>query len=318
MTAPTMKISIDLPLLLHVHHREMVATDIVRLDFLATHADALPAVEAGSNIALEVDGGIRSYSLANTRNAIPGWSIYVQRSFAPLSRSHFVHDHIRVGDKVTALEVASDFKVIDGAPHHVLIGGGIGITPFFSMVEHFRATGQSWELHYVTREEARRIPLPTDWEPKVRHYAGRHGPRGLHLEKLLAATKASSHIYVCGPVDMIDDVRRIGHQVGLLPTHIHSESFGQRSSKLDGPIRIRLRQSDMEVDVAPGITILDAMLDAGVWAPFECRRGVCGSCLTEVVAGAPLHRDSLDASLRGSAMCICVSWASSEVLELDL
>ncbi len=313
-----MKMSIDFPLLLRVHHREMVATDIVRLDFLAGHADDLPSVEAGAHIALEVHGGVRNYSLANTRDAKQGWSIYVQRSSAPSSRSHFVHDHIRLGDQVTALAVASSFHVVDGAPHHVLIGGGIGITPFLSMVEHFRTTAQSWEMHHVVREEARRIPLPTDWEPQTRLYAGRHGPQGLHLEELLAATKASSHIYVCGPVDMIDDVRRIGHQVGLLPTHIHSESFGQRSSKQDRPIKIRLRQSDMAVHVAPGTTILDALLDAGVWAPFECRRGVCGSCLTEVVAGDPLHRDSLDASVRGSAMCTCVSWASGGALELDL
>jgi hypothetical protein len=40
------------------------------------------------------------------------------------------------------------------------------------------------------------------------------------------------------------------------------------------------------------------------------------SCLTEVVVGEPLQRDSLTLAQRGRAMCTCVSWAVGPELAL--
>ncbi|RSZ30868.1 2Fe-2S iron-sulfur cluster binding domain-containing protein [Variovorax beijingensis] len=50
----------------------------------------------------------------------------------------------------------------------------------------------------------------------------------------------------------------------------------------------------------------------------RCRRGVCGSCLTEVVRGQPIHRDTLSPGVRIGAMSTCVSWAEGPELEFNL
>jgi vanillate O-demethylase ferredoxin subunit len=311
-----MNTTIQFPAKLRVRQREMAAQDIVRLVFETTDAMPLPKVVPGSNMAIDINGEIRHYSLINADQS--GWAICVQRSPDPKGLSHAMHDQIKEGDEITAMGVASDFPVVKDAPHHVLIAGGIGITPFFSMIEYFIQTDQSWELHYAVRDESRRVSLPDAWTAKVKKYSGEVEASRLNVKKLLMQADKLHHFYVCGPAGLMDAVRSEAEKSGFASSQIHSESFGKRSSDTDKPLTIKLRMSDMEMVVHPGTTILDALLEAGVWAPFECKRGACGSCLTEVVSGQPLHRDSLPAALRGSAMCTCVSWAKGEYLELDL
>lgn len=52
-----------------------------------------------------------------------------------------------------------------------------------------------------------------------------------------------------------------------------------------------LARSGLELVVAHGASILDAVLDAGVNAAHSCMEGVCGTCETPVLEGVPEHRD---------------------------
>ncbi|WP_457796377.1 2Fe-2S iron-sulfur cluster-binding protein [Methylocystis sp. S23] len=48
-----------------------------------------------------------------------------------------------------------------------------------------------------------------------------------------------------------------------------------------------LAYKDRPVDIAPGETVLDALLRAGVEAPYSCRAGNCQTCLHRAVEGTP-------------------------------
>ena len=75
----------------------------------------------------------------------------------------------------------------------------------------------------------------------------------------------------------------------------------------------------MTLDLAPGTSILDAMIAADVFVAFECRRGECGNCFAQVLSGNPLHRDvCLTPEQRGQGMTACVSWVAGPGLELNL
>ena len=53
----------------------------------------------------------------------------------------------------------------------------------------------------------------------------------------------------------------------------------------------------------------------------SCRRGVCGTCETTVLAGRPDHRDALlddDERDANDCMYVCVSRSRDERLVLDL
>ena len=84
---------------------------------------------------------------------------------------------------------------------------------------------------------------------------------------------------------------------------------------------VTLKRSGKRIAVAPGQSILDAVLDTSVAAPSGCRSGTCGTCRVKVLEGEPEHRDSALSNKErssGNWMCICVSRAKSATLTLDL
>ncbi|MCC8392341.1 Rieske 2Fe-2S domain-containing protein [Paraburkholderia sp. MMS20-SJTR3] len=88
-----------------------------------------------------------------------------------------------------------------------------------------------------------------------------------------------------------------------------------------GPFTVHLARSGGSVDVPANISLLDALRAHGVEVPTSCEQGVCGTCLTRVLDGEPLHRDAwLDARERaaGDCMMVCVSRARTPTLTLDL
>jgi len=68
-------------------------------------------------------------------------------------------------------------------------------------------------------------------------------------------------------------------------------------------------------------SILEVLEENGFEVPFSCREGLCGTCLTNVLAGEPDHRDyvlSDEERASGKLMTICCSRAKSASLTLDL
>ena len=73
--------------------------------------------------------------------------------------------------------------------------------------------------------------------------------------------------------------------------------------------------------VPPGQSIIEVLEAAGVDVMYDCQRGDCGICQTDVISGEPDHRDvvlSDDERASGKVMQICVSRAKSARLVLDI
>ena len=88
-----------------------------------------------------------------------------------------------------------------------------------------------------------------------------------------------------------------------------------------GGFTVRLARAGRTIAVPPGHTILEALEDAGVVAPYSCREGVCGTCETVVLEGVPDHRDSVLSERERAAnrtMLICCSGSKTDQLVLDL
>jgi vanillate O-demethylase ferredoxin subunit len=103
---------------------------------------------------------------------------------------------------------------------------------------------------------------------------------------------------------------------------VHVEYFvAKEEAATNGGFTVELARSKRRLVVAPGSSILDAVLDAGIQVDFSCATGICGSCKTRVLAGIPDHRDSLLSRAEREAndqMLICCSGAMSTTLVLDL
>jgi ferredoxin-NADP reductase len=281
----------------------------------------LPAFEAGAHLELHFPGMTRRYSLTSPPGDRSAYEIAVLRATNGRGGSAFIHDVLSVGDEIECDGPFNTFQMADRPPYVVFVAGGIGITPFYTMVRACLDAGVPYELHYVTRTKDERLPVQALGTGNVFTYVSRDRSDGsppLDVPSLLERVRRDAHLYVCGPQRMIDMVRSAASRLGWPGAAVHAESFGSSIRPDDGSIVVHLTVSGVTLQVEPGGSILQSMLDAGIWASYGCQRGECGSCYVQVVNGLVDHRDvCLSAAQRQAGMCPCVSWATSGELTIE-
>jgi len=230
---------------------------------------------------------------------------------------------LRRGDRIRATLPKNDFPLQAGSQGVVLIAGGIGITPILSMARALAASSTRFQLHYACR-----TPEDAAFRDEVAQSCGAHAhlyfdhgdpSRGLPLAQVIGASGTDRHLYVCGPRPLIDAVIATARALLWPADHVHFELFGAPVTPSgERACRVELRRSGRTLDVAPGQSILDAMIAAGLDPLFDCRRGECGMCALRVLEGTPDHRDyALGDEERAHQMCVCVSRSHTETLVLD-
>jgi vanillate O-demethylase ferredoxin subunit len=289
----------------------------------------LPPFTAGAHIKVQVrlpDGrpDERSYSLINSDSQTGEYEIGVQREANGKGGSAFMHT-LRVGDEVVTSEPVNDFPLESGAARHVLIAGGIGITPILSMAKALRADGQAFELHYAARTRelmAFHDEVETVGGASARLcFDGGDPKNGIDLEQAIGQPDPGRHVYVCGPGGMIDAVLATASRLGWQRGHVHLESFGVAAHVDDGSIEVVLASTGQSFRVPADVPILEVLLEAGLDIPHDCQRGECSSCQVEVVEGIPDNRDYClfgPEYEAGKVMCVCVSRAKTPKLVLNL
>jgi vanillate O-demethylase ferredoxin subunit len=232
---------------------------------------------------------------------------------------------LAVGATLAARGPFNDFPLATGASQHVLIAGGIGITPILSMVAALAAAGQTYELHYAARAPelmAFRATVETLCGKMAQLcFDGGDPAKGLNIEQAIGRPDGGRHVYVCGPRGMIDAVLATAARLGWPKAQVHFESFGAAPQSGDGTIEIVLKRSGRTIAVPPEQSILDAVLAAGIDHPFDCKRGECSTCQVEVLEGIPDNRDYClfgPEYEAGQVMCPCVSRAKTPRLVLNL
>ena len=100
---------------------------------------ALPVFSGGSHIIVVMQGGGRvhrnPYSLLGSPSQLETYEIGVRRMEESRGGSHFMHDTVKVGSRLEIAHPVNLFGLDKIARKHVLIAGGIGITPFLAQLE---------------------------------------------------------------------------------------------------------------------------------------------------------------------------------------
>jgi vanillate O-demethylase ferredoxin subunit len=304
------------------------AADIKSFHLVSTSDNPLPAFSAGSHVDVHLNNGIvRQYSLCNGPDERDGYLIGVK--LEPDSRGGSRAMHVlKEGDIIDIGVPRNNFALATSATHHVLLGGGIGITPLLSMTKQLAAQGASFELHYYTRSVAHTAFYDyLSGKSLVRHVRFHHGLQpeeiSLHLNELLGRRDADDHLYLCGPRPFMDMI--VGCAQSAWPSDaVHLEYFVADQAALSKPqdeFRIRLARSGMTCHVPVGIPITEVLATHGCPIETSCEQGVCGTCLTGVLEGVPDHRDVFltDAEKQaGDRILPCVSRAKTDLLVLDI
>ena len=304
------------------------AIDIRSYQLAAVDGRMLPPYEAGAHVDVEIAPGLmRPYSLCGDPAERGTWRIAVKRTADSRGGSRTLHEQFRVGTACTARGPSNHFALRPQATHHVLLAGGIGVTPLLAMAQQLQAQGRSFELHYFV-QGAGHVAFAAVLEQAqfagkvhVRAGYGRDRLRSI-LQQLLHEHAAGHHLYTCGPAGFMECVREAA--AAWPADSVHSESFRADAAALQGPreaFDLHLQRSGKKLSVPADQSIAQVLQAHSVPVVTSCSEGVCGTCVTRVLGGECDHRDSfLSAQERagGERILVCVSRARSSSLLLDL
>jgi cytochrome P450/ferredoxin-NADP reductase len=278
---------------------------------------------AGSHIVLHLSDGVHAwrnaYSLLNAEvgNGF-NYFIAVKREPGGQGGSRYLHDVVTPGMELDVSVPANNFAAAPTASRHLLVAGGIGITPLFALRHQLRARGESCALHYAfrsARQAALVDELLLESDPAVRMYDETLGQR-IDVEALVRSQPEGTHVYVCGPEGLMDAVIATALAHGWARERIHFERFGAPRTNREVPFEAVCQRSGVTVACAGNETLLEALERVGIGVPYACRAGSCGACVTTVLGGDVDHRDTLlsDAERAEGKVLVCVSRGKGRVI----
>jgi len=298
----------------------------------------LPPFNAGDHIDLYFrDGRIRQYSLCNDPKERHRYIFAVLRDESGRGGSKAIFDLVHVGRILSISAPRSNFRLADNASRHLLLAGGIGVTPIMSMVRHLDNDGADYELHYCTRS-----PQQTAFQDELRelgasgrvhiHHDGGVPSRGLDIAGLLKVYQEGTHLYYCGPTGFMNAVKvasshwpkgTVHFELFKVPEGDSPVPDTLMSDDADGVIgvgfKLQLAKSGGEYVVPADKSIIEVLRENGVEVETSCEAGLCRTCITRVLEGDPDHKDYvLDEDEQREYMLICCSRAKSPHLVLDL
>lgn len=233
--------------------------------------------------------------------------------------STYLTTEVKPGATLLVLGPSGHFTVkpeAGRARHLVLIGGGSGITPLLSIARTllplepetriallygnrrqediiFAAAIAELEARYPDRFLVRHTleKPPARWDGGTGFLDGKELVR--QLTTLPAWPQAEIEYYSCGPEPMMASCKAaLTETLHVASTHLHEERFVNPEARIDAaaatvplPVRVSLRGQAHEFMVAPGQTVLEAGLKAGVQMPFSCAMGGCAECMLKLTAG---------------------------------
>ena len=94
------------------------------------------------------------YSLMSPPTQTSSYTISVRRDEQGAGGSLFLHREVRAGHDLMISPPVNLFPIDWRAREHLLIAGGIGITPFLAQMVQHEAAGSDFELHLAVRGRA--------------------------------------------------------------------------------------------------------------------------------------------------------------------
>lgn len=301
-----------------VHEYELICPD----------GTELPAYAAGAHIELRLpEFGARHYSLVRAWSPASAYVIAVQREDAGRGGSAWLHDNLEPGAMLEISPPRNHFALRRDEQKVILIGGGIGITPIWAMAQELTQRGTAFELVVCARDSGRLLYgeelslLQAQGRATLLLSDGKDG-RLFDFDRHFAQIDGGAAVYCCGPASLMGHVRlAASRRAGVA---VYTEAFSATPPPADQPADaafvVRCAASGLLLDVPPEQSMLDVLLAAGVDVVHSCREGYCGTCITRLKDGYPVHRDTClgpDDRSRYIAVCISRAEAGTELI-LDL
>lgn len=304
-----------------------VARDIMSIELESATSQELPRTSAGSHVDVHVsDKIVRQYSVCNDPSQSGRYRLAILNDPGSRGGSRAIHETFREGMIVKIGRPRNNFGLIEDGGRAMLLAGGIGITPLLSMAYRLQTIGKDFDFHLCARsldrapflDEISRSPFAERFRLHLDD-----GPAEQRFQPELALERAcsSTNIYICGPRGFIDFAVGAARKAGCLEGWIHTESFSATDVKGEASFTVVASRSGQRFVVPGDKSIASVLEENGVCVDLSCEQGICGTCLTRVLAGRPEHRDAFQTDAekqRNDRIAICCSRSLSEELVLDV
>jgi ferredoxin-NADP reductase len=281
-----------------------------------------PAAAPGAHLDIYLPGEmLRQYSLVTPLCSASSYVVAVKREDAGRGGSIWLHDEASVGAEFRLSQPRNNFALEEDAEDTLLLAGGIGITPIYAMFMRLQELKKRVHLHYWSRSSDHALfidQLKKHADATLYHSmdAGR-----ATIAAIMATAGPHTEVYCCGPARMLDECR----QSVDFAERLHIERFGLSAEDLPDKatmgFTVHLARRKIDVQVAPGETVLGALIQAGIDVPYSCEEGVCGACETKLLSGTALHQDSVrspEEHDRRKTFMPCCSLSRDNYLVLDI
>jgi vanillate O-demethylase ferredoxin subunit len=307
---------------LRVAAARFVTADVLHLALIHPKRPDLPAWTPGAHVDLRLpDGSARHYSLCGDPRDRARYEIAIKREDDGRGGSAWAHATLRVGVEAHVSAPRNSFPLAAGARRHVLVAGGIGVTPMVAMARWLAARGEAFVLHFCARgptEAPLLASLRESCGARLQTWFSAEGRR-FHAEAI-EPFSPGAHLYACGPRGLMDLARAAALARGWPEGAIHEERF---QAPLDpdfepAPFDVRIASSGALLHVPADRSLLEVLRAHAIPIQASCEQGLCGSCLCGYKEGTVIHRDSvIPLAQRDARMAACVSRARGMVT-LDL
>ena len=312
------------------------AVGINSFELVHPAGEMLPAVTAGAHLDMHLEGGvIRQYSLCNDPIERHRYVIAVLREEIGRGGSRQMHDSLRVRDVVSVSIPRNNFGLVQGAKKHILLAGGIGVTPLKAMAHFLESASEDYELHYCAKGEEHaafreEFAAQVEKGKVIFHFDGGNPRDGLDVAALLQTHEEGAHVYYCGPGGFMAACAKaaqhwpreaVHFEHFKAPEPVESENATPvtGTSKTVDVSYLKIASSGALFAISEDKSIIEILADNGIEVETSCQSGLCGTCKMRYLEGEVDHRDYiLSDEEHEDYLTACVSRPKSPLLVLDL
>jgi len=272
--------------------------------------------------------------------------------------SNYACDHLRSNNILSVQAPQGDYSLPDtneiaNTKRYCFIAAGSGITPNLAMIRYLLTQTKHIEVNLIYVNTRRSETMFFDEIEGLKNtYMGRFSVTNLMTREPSAISilskrpnteaagkivdqfvgaKGIDHIYLCGPMPLIELFRNALIERGIEKKYIHMELFGTPTTparKVSNTsnkenlkdITIISQGVKQKIKIRPDQNILDAALESGITVPFACKGGVCATCKAQCLDGTDemvLNYGLEDDEVERGMVLTCQTFVTSETGTYD-
>ncbi len=272
--------------------------------------------------------------------------------------SNYVQQHVKIGDKLQVSAPMGTFGIPsrpDEKRTLIAFAGGSGITPVMSIlkdtlkkeqgVNFYLFYGNTSEQDVMFKLELDRLQNQYPENFFLHYFYSEQEMKDKFFEGFIDEHKVEliinqivdwdevDEVLICGPKEMILILANAVYHHGIPKKNIHYELYEpiekvfhddqiQRSTVKEVQVTFTYEGETRTMNwINNGSSLLEALLDSGIDAPYSCKGGVCGTCQCIKIKGDIILGENLvltDDDIDNGKMLTCVAHPKTDKLVINM